>query len=145
MTLKIDGTEEDFIVYTGSLVTIIPPDKEEIKNTKISPIRKHQDVNKNEVKFAGKITVEAESRRNRKNLTILITEREDIKPLLGMDWLRQLNGWIRNIESTTTTIDQSEDKKIANFGKLFKTNRTIEDTEIKIQLKRGHPPIKQKA
>ena len=68
--------EKEFIMYTGSLVTIISPVKEMIKNERISPItKKYQDVDKNEVKFARKIMVEAESRGKKKNLTILITER----------------------------------------------------------------------
>ena len=63
MTIKIDGTEEEFIVNRGSPVTIIPPDKDIIKDNKILPVkRKNQVVNKNEVKFTGKITVETEQR-----------------------------------------------------------------------------------
>ena len=62
-----------------------------------------------------------------------------------MEWVRDYIGTIRKIESTTKTTDHSEnDKKIANFKKLFKTKRTTKDTEMKIQLKRGQPPIKQK-
>ena len=75
MTIKIDGTEKNFIVDTKSPATIIPPDNKKIKNKEISPIlRKYQDVNTNAVKFVGKITVEAESRGNTKNMTMLITE-----------------------------------------------------------------------
>ena len=77
---------------------------------------------------------------------MFITEREDIKPLLGMDWLREFNWTIRHIEKTTRITDQSEkDKIITHFEMLFKTNRTIKDTDFKIQLKPGHAPIKQKA
>ena len=81
-----------------------------------------------------------------KKLQFPITEAEDTKPLLGMDWLREVNWTMRHIEKTTTITNQSKkDKKNTNFEKLFKMNRTIEDTEIKIQLKPGLPPIKQKA
>ena len=77
MTIKIDGTEKEFIVDTGSPVTKIPPDKEFIKVKKILPVaRKYHDVNKNEVKFTGKITLEAETEEIRKNLSMLITEGE---------------------------------------------------------------------
>ena len=63
-----------------------------------------------------------------------------------MVWIRELNWTLGNIASTTTTTEQSEKHKIITiFEKLFKTNRTIEDTENKVQLKPGHPPIKQKA
>ena len=82
------------------------------------------------MKLAGKITVEAESRGIRKNLTMLITKREDIKPLLDMDWLREINWTLRNIESTTTTTNQSEkDKLFKKREKFLKTKRTTKDTE----------------
>ena len=147
MTVKISGTKKAFSVDIGSPVTVITPDKEIIKNEKISAItRNYQDFINNEVKFAGKITVEAESRGNRKNLIILITESEDIKPLLGIDCPQEINWTVRKIESTTMTTDQSKkDKIIAKFDKLFKTNRTSKDIKIKIQLKPGHIPTKQKA
>ena len=74
---------------------------------------------------------------------MLITERQDIKPLLGMDWMREFNWTIRNIQNTTLT-DQSEKEK-THFEKPFETNRTCKDTKIKIELKPRHPPIKQKA
>ena len=77
---------------------------------------------------------------------MLTTEREDIKPVLGMDWLRDLNRTIRHIEKTTTTTDQTEkDKIIRNFEKLWETNQTIKDSDIKEQPEPGHPLIKQKA
>ena len=37
------------------------------------------------------------------------------------------------------------DKTITNFKTMLKKNRTIKDTENKIQLKPGHPATKQKA
>ena len=43
-------------------------------------------------------------------------------------------------------INQSEKEKIINnFPDLFENKITIKDTEIKIQLKPGHFPVKQKA
>ena len=91
MTIATDGLEKEFIVDSGSPVKILPPDTEIMKNPKFSPItQKNQDVNENEVKFAREITVAAESRGIRSNLTFLFTKREDIKPLLGMDWLRKI-------------------------------------------------------
>ena len=77
---------------------------------------------------------------------MLITEQEDIKPLIGMDWLREFNWTTRSIEGTTTTSDQSEKEKInTNFEKFFKKNQTVNETEIKAQLRPGHPPTKQNA
>ena len=100
---------KEFIVDTGSPVTQIPPDKELIKVKKKLPVtRNYHDVNKNEAKFTVKITVEAETEGIRKNLSILITEREYIKLLLGIDSLREFNWTIRHIEKTTTITDQSE-------------------------------------
>ena len=43
-------------------------------------------------------------------------------------------------------MDHSEkDENIAQFGKLIKTNQTNKDSEIKIQIKLAHLPMKQKA
>ena len=137
MTMKNDGTEKQFI-DTGSPVRIIPMDKEVIEGKKILPvIKKYEDVNKNELKFAGKITVEAESKGIRKNLSMLITERED------MHWLREFNWTIGLIEKSTTPTDQAKsDEIITQFEKLFKRYQTIKDTANKTQIKSGHLPEK---
>ena len=51
MTVEIDGTKKEFIVYTGSPVKIIPLDEETIKDKKFLPIPKiYRDGNKNEVR-----------------------------------------------------------------------------------------------
>ena len=114
---------------------------------KKSPItKKYQDVHKNGVKFVGRITIEAKSRGIKFNLPRLITEREDIKPLLDMDWLRDFNWTLRNSETTTTITNHSEkDKKITDFEKIFKTNPMVRDSQIKKQLEAGQTPAKQKA
>ena len=45
----------------------------------------------------------------------------------------------------TTQTDQSKNGKIiTQLEKLIKANQTIKDTEIKIQLKTGHLPTKQR-
>ena len=107
--------------------------------------RNWQEVDKNEVKFAGIVTVEAKSRGTRNNLTMLFTERDDINRYsvwIGFEnfvWTMQI------IERTTETTIQSEtDRIFTNVEKLFKTNRTIQDIEKKEQLKPGHPSLKQK-
>ena len=72
----------------------------------------------------------AESKRIRKNLSMLFTKGEVIKPLLDIDWLRNFNPTIRHIKKTTTQTDQSRrDERITQFEKLMKMNRTIKDTE----------------
>ena len=102
--VKINGTQRAFIIDTGSPVTIMPLDERIMKKTKIQKITKRsQDVNKNEIKFRGKIPVDMEYENSKQKLEILITERTDIR------------------------------------------KRTIKDTEINIQLKPGHYPVKQKA
>ena len=40
LTKRNDGTEKEFIVETGSPVTLIPPDKDVIKGRKILPVTK---------------------------------------------------------------------------------------------------------
>ena len=102
---------------------------------------RYQDVNKNEVKFQGKIPVNIEYENNKQNMEILITERTDITPLLGMDWMKAFKLTIGKIQLAENS--QSEKERI--FGKFrdsFENNETIKDTEIKIQLKPGHHPVK---
>ena len=77
-------------------------------------------------------------------MQLLITERNDITPLLGMDWLKKFKLTIGNIRFDDN--NQSEKRQIVEkFPDLFKNNTTIKDAEINIQLKPGHYPIKQKA
>ena len=50
----------------------------------------------------------------------------------------KLNVWRRQ------PTNQKKNKIFANLEKLFEVNQQIKHTEIEIQLKPGHPPIKQK-
>ena len=80
-TIKINGVRKEFIIDTGSPITIMPPDERIMKHTKIQKItNRYQDVNKNEVKFRGKIPVDIEYENNKQKMEILITERTDITP-----------------------------------------------------------------
>ena len=47
MTVRINGTEKDYIKDTGSPITIMPADKVILKGTEIKP--RYQDANKNEI------------------------------------------------------------------------------------------------
>ena len=116
-----------------------------MKPTEIQKVtNRYQDVNKNEVKFRGKIPVNIEYENNQQKMEILITERTDITPLLGMDWMRTFKLTIGKIQMTEN--NQSEKERIfRKFPDFFENNETIKDTEIKIQLKPGHYPVKQKA
>ena len=143
--VRVNGVKKEFIIDTGSPISIMPPDERIIKSTEIQKItNRYQDVNKNEVKFWGKIPVNIEHENNNQKMEILITERTDITPLLGMDWMKKFKLTIRRIQLAENS--QSERENIFNkFPDLFENNDTIKDTEINIQLKPGHYPVKQKA
>ena len=143
--VRVNGVKKEFIIDTGSPISIMPPDERIIKSTEIQKkTNRYQDVNKNEVKFPGKIPVNIEHENNNQKMEILITERTDITPLLGMDWMKKFKLTIRRIQLVENS--QSEREKIFNkFPDLFENNDTIKDTEINIQLKPGHYPVKQKA
>ena len=59
--------------------------------------KRYRDVNKNEIKFLGKIWVYTEYNGETTKLPKLITQRYDITPLLGVNWLKQLPITINNI------------------------------------------------
>ena len=123
----------------------MPPDERIMKSTEIQKItNRYQDVNKTEGKFRGKIPVNIEHEIDKQKMENLIPERTDITPLLGMDWMKKFKLTIKKIPLAEN--NQLEREKIFNnFPDLFENNDTIKDTEINIQLKPGHYPVKQKA
>ena len=130
--MKINGIEKEFIVDTRSPISIMPVDEK---------IMKHTEIQK---EFRGKISANIEYDNNKQKMQILITERNDITPLLGMDWMKKFNLTLGNIRPADN--EQSEKRRvIEKFPDLFKNNTTIKDTEINIQLKPGHYPVNQKA
>ena len=74
-------------------------------------------------------------------MDILITERTDITPLLGMDWMKKFRLTLGRIQLAENK--KSERQKV--FDEFAENNETKKDTEINIQLKPGHYPKKQKA
>ena len=67
----------------------MPPDEKILKLTGLEKItNRYQDLVKNEVKFRGKIPVNLEYENKKQKMEILITERSDITPLLGTDWMK---------------------------------------------------------
>ena len=77
-------------------------------------------------------------------MQLLITERNDITPLLGMDWLKKFRLTIGNIRLDENS--QSEKRQIVEiFPDLFRNNTTIKDAEINIQLKPRQYPVKERA
>ena len=110
----------------------------------IKPLKeRYQDVNKNEIQFLGKIWADIEYNGKTTKLPILMTKRNDTTPLLGVNWLKQLPITINKIQ-LDESINQSE-TIYAKFNKLFETNHTIKNIEVKIQIKPGCYPIQQKA
>ena len=64
----------------------MPTDEQKMKKTESQEkTNRHQDVNKNEVKFRGNILVKFEYENKKQKIEILITERTGITPLLGRD------------------------------------------------------------
>ena len=53
--------------------------------------RIYQDVNENEVNLLKTSKIEAEKSGKRKTLNMLITQREDIKAVFGMECLLEIN------------------------------------------------------
>ena len=99
-TVKVNGIEKEFVVDTGSPISIMPADENIMKQTEIQKIKhRYQDMNKNEVKFRGKRPADVEYENNKQKMQILITERNDITPLLGMDWMKKFNLTIGNIRT----------------------------------------------
>ena len=135
--MKINGIEKEFIVHTGSPISIKPVDGNIMKRTEIQKLKhRYQDVNKNEVKFRGKIPADFEYATKKQKMQLLITERSDITPLLGMDWLKNFKITIGNIRLQDS--NQSEKRQIfEKFPDLFKNNTTIKDFKINIKTKTG--------
>ena len=110
----------------------------------IQPLQeRYQDVNKNEVKCLGKIRAIIEYNGESTKLIIRITQRNDITPLICVNWLKQLPITINKVLLNEKT-SQLEDIH-RKFNKLFETNHTIKNTQVKIQTKSGCYPIQQKA
>ena len=76
-------------------------------------------------------------------MEILINERTDITPILGMDCMKIFILTIGRLQLVETNQLEKE-KPINKFPDLFEINRPTKDTEINIQLKPGHYLVKQK-
>ena len=114
----------------------MPNDPELYNQRDMKPLKeRYQELNKNEIKFLGKIWADIEYNGKKTKLPILITKINDITPLLGVNWLKQLPITVTKIQLDEST-NQSE-TIYAKFNKLFETNHTIKNTEVKIQIKPG--------
>ena len=88
----------------------------------------------------GKFPVDVEDENSKQKMEILITERTDVTPLLGMDWMKKFKLPIGRIR-----LAKDNEKVFNKFPDSFENNGTIKDTEINIQPKQEHYPVKQKA
>ena len=144
--LLVEGQPIEIVIDTGSPVTIIPPiiNPEGIKQT----TKCFVDVNKNPIKFRGEAMVEVKTEKTQVTLPILITEKKNTQPLLGLDWLDKLEIGLQGSRETNIIRNISTNGKgeriFEDFRKLFKTNHTIKDLTIEIQLKKDAKPIQQK-
>ena len=142
----MDGQPIEFIIDTGSPVTIIPPinTPKQIKATSKCFV----DVNKNPIEFNGKAIVEVKTEKTKVMLPILITEKKNTQPLLGLYWLDKLEIGLQgscetNIIRSITTNEKGE-KIFKEFENLFNNNHTIKNLTIDIQLKKDAKPVQQK-
>ena len=124
--LLVQGQRPEFIIDTGSPVTIIPPiiNALEIRKT----TKCFVDVNKNPIGFEGESLVEVKTGKCQKTLSILITENEITQPLLGLGWLDQLEIGLQGNNNTTIIrhieTDGRREKIICQHEDLFKNNHT---------------------
>ena len=66
-TIKINGVRKEFIIDTGSPITLMPMDKRIVKPTEIQKVtNRYQDVSKNEVKSGGKFRWMLSTKTNKK-------------------------------------------------------------------------------
>ena len=95
-TVNINGIKKEVIIDTGSPITIMPPDEKILKSTGIQKITKRcQDVNKNEVKVRENFPEDENIKQKVENL---VTEKTDITPALGMDWMKNFKLTIGRIQ-----------------------------------------------
>ena len=84
--LKINGKYQNFTIDTGSPVTKMPNNPTLYEQKDIQPLQgRYQDVNKDEIKFFGKSWANIEFNVEITKLPMLITQRNDITPSLGVN------------------------------------------------------------
>ena len=144
--LLVQGQPIEFVIDTGSPVTIIP--------LIISPTEIHKttkcfvDVNKNPINFESEAMVEVETEKSKEILPILITKNKNSPPLMGLDWLDKLEIGLQGNKNTNIIrhieTDGRRQKIINEYEDLFKNNHTIKDLTTDMQLKKYTKPIQQK-
>ena len=136
--LLVQGQPIEFIIDTGSPVTIIPPkiNVAEIKKT----TKNFVEVNKSPIKFKDEVLVGVKTEKSEELLPVLITESQNTQPLLGLDWLDKLENRLQGSKKTNVIGHVEEDERreriFNEHEDLFKNNHTIKDLTIDIQLKK---------
>ena len=107
--VQINGIKKEFKYDTGSPISIKPPDERILKSTEMQKITdRYKDVNKNEVKFRGKIPVNFKYENNKEKMETSITGRTYITPLLGIDWAKRFKLIIRRIQLAENSHSERE-------------------------------------
>ena len=121
--LLVHGQPIEFIIDTGSPVTIIRPiiTPKDIKKT----TKTFVDVNKNPIKFKGEATVEVKTEKSEETLPILITENKNTQPLLGLDWLDKLEIGLQGSKKTNVIRYVEEDDRQKKLSANTKTYSKI--------------------
>ena len=118
--LLVDGQRIEFIIDTGSPVTIIPPiiTPKQIKATSKCFV----DVSKNPIEFKGEAIVEVKTEKTKVMLPILITEKKNTQPLLGLDWLDKLEIGLQGSRETNIIRSITTNEKVGKFSKNSRTS-----------------------
>ena len=128
--MNVNGMEKDFIVDTGSPISIKPADENILKKTELQKTKhRYQDINRNEVKCRGQIPtdIEYENKKQKLQKPIIITKRDDLSPspLLGLDWMKKINLTIRNIRTVGNNQSEREtsDRKVPRLSQENTTKK----------------------
>ena len=121
--LLVHGQPIEFIIDTGSPVTVIPPIINPIEMKKTT--KTFVDVNKNPIKFKGEAMVEVKTEKSKETLPILITENKNTQPLLGIDCLDKLEIGLQGSKKTNVIryVEEEEERRkkiIDEHEDLFK-------------------------
>ena len=149
-TLLVNNVPINFIIDSGSPVTLIP---ECLFNdiTTIKPLKTtYKDVNNQRIEFTGQTNALVITNKETIELPLLITKAKS-SPLMGLDWMQRLK---INLSSNNEAIQihnlklDNTDKKIIklqnDFKNLFYNSREIKNLSTKVQLKEGAQIIQQK-
>ena len=146
LTPLVNNRPIKFIIYSGSLVTLLRKSQFKRKTPLKLLETEYRDVNDNQIRFEGKTTATVEIDRKRNNLEILVTTKKT-NPLFGLDWMEKLGITLDTgitgpqINHVAEDPDTTTLKKIK---KLFHKNNTVKGLEVKIQLKEDARLIQQK-